>query len=83
MPSQVAEEGFPYRAVRKKLGISPAEMATAMGVPYDSYKSWQSGRCAMPAVAVRCVELLSMYPKTDATTILTHNGIQLSATSFD
>ena len=49
---------------RKELDLSPFEMARAMGVPYDTYKSWQSGRRAMPAVAVRCVELLLLYPKT-------------------
>ena len=49
---------------RKELGLSPFEMARAMGVPYDTYKSWQSGRRAMPAVAVRCVEMLLLYPKT-------------------
>jgi len=47
---------------RDKLGLSPTEMARAMGVPYDTYKDGQSGRRAMPAVAVRCVELLLMYP---------------------
>ena len=51
-------------AARKKLGLSPTEMARAMGVSYDTYKSWQSGRRSMPKVAVRCVELLSKYPKT-------------------
>ncbi len=51
-------------AARKKLGLSPTEMARAMGVSYDTYKSWQSGRRAMPAVAARCVELLLTYPKT-------------------
>jgi DNA-binding transcriptional regulator YiaG len=49
---------------RKKLKLSPTEMAHAMGVPYDTYKNWQSGRRSMPAVAVRCVELLLKYPKT-------------------
>ncbi len=51
-------------AARKKLGLSPTEMASAMGVSYGTYKSWQSGRRAMPAVAARCVELLLKYPKT-------------------
>ena len=51
-------------AARKKLGLSPTEMAKAMGVNYDTYKSWQSGRRSMPAVAVRCVELLLKYPTT-------------------
>ncbi len=51
-------------AARNKLKLSPTEMAKAMGVNYDTYKSWQSGRRSMPAVAVRCVELLLKYPKT-------------------
>lgn len=51
-------------AARTTLGLSPTEMARAMGVNYDTYKSWQSGRRSMPAVAVRCVELLLKYPKT-------------------
>ena len=49
---------------RKRLGLSPTQMARAMGVSYDTYRSWQSGRRAMPAVAARCVELLLKYPKT-------------------
>ena len=51
-------------AARKKLGLSPTEMAGAMGVRYDTYKSWQSGRRTMPAVAIRCVELLLKHPRT-------------------
>ena len=51
-------------AARKKLKLSPTEMARAMGVKYDTFKQWQSGRRSMPAVAVRCVELLLKYPKT-------------------
>jgi len=51
-------------AARKILDLSPTEMARAMGVPYDTYKSWQSGRRSMPAVAVRCIELLLKHPKS-------------------
>ena len=50
-------------ATRNKLGLSPTEMAKAMGVSYDTFKNWQSGRRAMPAVAVRCVQLLVKNPK--------------------
>lgn len=49
---------------RDTLGLSPVEMARAMGVSYDTFKDWQSGRRSMPAVADRCVELLLLYPKT-------------------
>ena len=49
---------------RKKLGLSPTEMARAIGVPYDTYKDWQSGRRSMSALAVRCVELLLRHPET-------------------
>ena len=56
-PQELAE-------ARKALNLSPTEMAKAMGVSYDTYKSWQSGRRAMPSVADRCVELLLKYPKT-------------------
>ena len=51
---------------RETLDLSPVEMARAMGVSYDTYKDWQSGRRAMPAVADRCVDLLLLYPKTAA-----------------
>ncbi len=51
-------------AARKKLGLTPTEMARAMGVPYDTYKDWQSGRRKMPSVAIRCVELLLRSPGT-------------------
>lgn len=49
---------------RKKLGLTPTEMARAMGVSYPTYKDWQSGRRGMSAAAVRCVELLLMHPGT-------------------
>ena len=51
-------------AARKKLGLTPTEMARAMGVSYDTFKDWQSGRRGMTPVANRCVELLLMSPKT-------------------
>ena len=49
---------------RKELELSPVEMARAMGVHYDTYNGWQSGRRTLPAVGVRCVELLLKYPRT-------------------
>ena len=49
---------------RKSLGLSPVAMARAMGVPYETFNGWESDRRKMPAVAVRCVELLLLYPKT-------------------
>ena len=49
---------------RKKLGLTPTEMARAMGVPYDSFKDWQSGRRHMSALANRCVDLLLRHPET-------------------
>ena len=51
-------------AARKDLGLSPVEMARAMGVSYDTFNGWQSGRRTLPAVGVRCVELLLKYPRT-------------------
>ena len=51
-------------AVRARLDLSPVEMARALGVPYDTFKDWQSGRRSMPSVAHRCIELLLLYPKT-------------------
>ncbi len=51
-------------AARKKLGLTPTEMARAMGVPYDTYKDWQSGRYSMASVGIRCVELLLKHPRT-------------------
>jgi len=49
---------------RKGLELSPVEMARAMGVSYETFNGWESGRRSMPAVAIRCVELLLLYPKT-------------------
>ena len=58
MPNQMLIEA------EKELGLGPVAMATAMGVVYDTYKNWRSERTEMPPVAVRCLELLLMYPRT-------------------
>ncbi len=50
-------------SARKQLGLTPTEMARAMGVSYDTFKDWQSGRRGMPPVANRCVELLQLSPR--------------------
>ena len=52
------------KAARSKLGLTPTEMARAMGVSYDTYKQWQSGKRSMSASAERCVELLLKHPRT-------------------
>ena len=49
---------------RNELELSPVEMSRAMGVSYETFNGWESGRRTMPAVAIRCVELLLLYPKT-------------------
>ena len=49
---------------RRELPLSPVEMSRAMGVSYETFNGWESGRRKMPAVAIRCVELLLLYPKT-------------------
>ena len=51
-------------ASREMLGLGPVAMSRAMGVSYLTYYQWESGRRTMPAVAVRCVELLVKYPRT-------------------
>ncbi len=51
-------------SARKELGLSPVEMARAMGVDYRVWNQWETGRRTMPAVGVRCVELLLKYPRT-------------------
>lgn len=43
---------------REELGLIPSQMAESMGVSYDTYKDWQSGRRKMSASAIRCVEML-------------------------
>ncbi len=51
-------------AAREMLGLGPVAMSRAMGVSYLTYRQWESGRRKMPAVAVRCLELLLRYPGT-------------------
>lgn len=53
-----------FKAFRAELGLRPVEAARAMGVPYDTFKNWQSGRTHIPNVALRCIELLLSYPET-------------------
>ncbi|MEX2496738.1 MAG: helix-turn-helix transcriptional regulator, partial [Woeseia sp.] len=45
-------------AARKELDLGPVQMSRAMGVTYETFSQWESGRRKMPAVAIRCVELL-------------------------
>ena len=51
-------------AAESALGVGPVALARAMGIVYDTYKNWRSERTTMPPVAVRCLELLLMYPQT-------------------
>ena len=51
-------------AAREKLGLRPVAMARAMGVSYEVFYQWESGRRKMPAVGVRCMELLLRSPGT-------------------
>lgn len=44
--------------------LTPGEMAAAMGVSYDTFKDWQSGRRNMNSSAVRCIELLKALKGT-------------------
>ena len=60
-PSVTAQE---LTEAREQLGLSPVEMSRAMGISYQTYKHWQAGRNAIPPLAVRCVELLMIYPRT-------------------
>ncbi len=52
------------KQAREKLHLGPVEMARAMGVSYETYRQWESGRRSMSAAAVRLEELLLLYPKT-------------------
>ena len=45
-------------AARNELGLTPSEMAQAMGVSYDTFKDWQSGRRKLKGATVRVVEML-------------------------
>ncbi len=51
-------------AAREKLALGPVAMARAMGVSYEVFYQWESGRRKMPSVAIRCVELLLKHPRT-------------------
>ena len=51
-----------FAAFRAELDLSPSGAARALGVPYATFKDWQSGRRQFPAVAFRCIELLLMHP---------------------
>jgi len=52
-------------AIRERLGLGPVDMGRAMGVSYTTYRDWQSGKNRMPAVAVRCAEMLAEMDKDD------------------
>lgn len=42
----------------KSLGVGPVEMARLLDTPYNTYKSWKSGRNKLPGVARLAVHLL-------------------------
>ena len=49
---------------QEMLGIGPAAMARALGISPETFGEWQSGRQAVPARVVRCLELLLLHPET-------------------
>ena len=64
------------RKAEEELGLGPVSLSRAMGISYDTYKDWRSGRRNMSPVAVRCLELLLMYPRTalKLSTVLKRQG---------
>jgi len=52
-------------AIRERIGLGPVDMGRAMGVSYTTYRDWQSGKNRMPAVAVRCAEMLAEMDDDD------------------
>lgn len=46
------------QTARLELGLSPTEMARAMGAHYDTYKKWQNGTNRITGTASKCVQLL-------------------------
>ena len=53
-----------FVALEQQLGLKVGETARALGVPYDTYKNWKSGRTNISPSTFRSIELLLMYPKT-------------------
>ena len=53
-----------FELLERQLDLRPTEMARAIGVPYDNYKKWKSGRYNLTPVTFRCIELLVKFPKT-------------------
>ena len=49
---------------QEMLGLSPFDMAHALGVNTETFSEWQSGRQAVPSKVCRCLELLLLHPKT-------------------
>jgi len=51
--------------IRQKLGLGPVDMGRAMGVSYTTYRDWQNGKNRMPAVAIRCAQMLAEMGEED------------------
>ena len=51
------------------LNAGPVETARQLGTPYSTYKKWRNGSQAMPAIGLKCVELL-----TTLLTLQKHQG---------
>ncbi len=53
-----------FRAFEAELGLTPKETARAMGVSYETYRQWPTGKRKIDNCALRCIELLLKYPRT-------------------
>ena len=69
-------DGNKLRHIREAIDLGPVQMAKAMNTTYGTYKDWENGsrsgvngkrivgRRPLKGAALRCVQMLRMYPKT-------------------
>ena len=53
-----------FRALEAELGLDPKQTARALGVNYETYRQWPTGKRKIDNSTMRCIELLLLYPRT-------------------
>lgn len=54
---------------RQSLSLTQKQAAETLGIPIGTYQNWEQGIRAVPALAVRCCELVSREASSNRATL--------------